>query len=79
MNALFEAKPRWKGAVFICLAQNLLAFKDRTQLHVYRESIGMSAYSPRKVWLCDTCGHWHYEGRSPDPSGDSSGTGRSRK
>ncbi len=77
--SLFESKPRWAGAPPVCIATNRMAFKDRAEMDAYRASIGMSAWAPKRVGVCKICGHWHYVGASPDPSGDSSGTGRSKK
>lgn len=79
MTRIFEPKPRWLGAPPYCIEADRMAFKNLAELNAYRASIGMSSYSPRKVWVCHVCGHWHYDGRVPNPSGDSSGTGRDSK
>jgi hypothetical protein len=75
---LFEDKPRWNGAPLVCLAANRMAFDNRAELAAFRE-----ANAPRlglvKVWRCKICGALHYIPKSPDPAGESSGTGRSSK
>jgi hypothetical protein len=78
MNELFEAKPRWPGAPPICIAANLPAFASRQAWDDFH-----AANSPGnrvvRVWRCDTCQHWHAHTIACDPSGSSSGTGRSSK
>jgi hypothetical protein len=75
----FDPRPRWPGAPPLCATANRLAFKDRQAMDDFRSSIGMSAYSSGEVWRCEFCGFLHYKGGAPSPSGDSSGTARSRK
>jgi hypothetical protein len=75
---LFEARPRWDGAPPVCLFANRMAFKTRAELTAFRDT-----YAPNlglvRVWRCDVCRHLHHIGKSPDPAGSSSGTGRSSK
>lgn len=77
-NPLFEAKPRWPGAPPICIATNRLAHKSKEAWQEFYDT-----NCPRlkiiKLWVCEVCGCWHSIGVAPDPSGDSSGTGRSSK
>jgi len=79
MSAIFEATPRWKNAPKFCIATHRMAFATEKELHAFRSKIGMSAYPTGKVWKCETCAHFHYDGATPNPAGDSSGTGRSSK
>lgn len=76
---IFEPKPRWPGAPQFCNSANRMAFKDKAALSDFRKDIGMSAFSIKREWLCKICGHLHYDGSTPSPAGDSSGTSRSQK
>jgi len=75
---LFSEQPPFRGAPLVCLAANRMAFDNRAQMTECRE-----ANAPRlglvKVWRCKVCGCLHYIPKSPDPAGESSGTGRSSK
>jgi hypothetical protein len=75
---LFEAKPRWPGAPPICLHANLPAFEtfDAWKDFYERNAPGCKV---ERTWLCDVCHHYHGWSIAPDPSGSSSGTGRSSK
>jgi hypothetical protein len=78
VSELFEKIPRWQGAPPICEATNRLAFKSKADWEDFH-----STNSPRckvdKIWLCSICHHWHVITKAPNPTGDSSGTGRNTK
>jgi len=79
MSAIFEPTPRWKNAPKFCIAAHRMAFATEKELHAFRSKIGMSAYPIKKLWKCEHCDCFHYDGCAPNPAGDSSGTGRSSK
>lgn len=75
---VFEAKPRWPGAPPICLKARLPAFLTREDYNRWHERNGPGC-TVKRVWKCDYCQHWHADTVAPDPTGGSSGTGRSSK
>jgi hypothetical protein len=71
--------PRWKGGSVICRKANLPAFETRAEAKAYHDQIGGPRCAVYKVWQCAYCQGWHYLSSAPDPTGGSSGTGRSHK
>lgn len=71
-------KPRWPGGPKICPAANLPAFETMAGWRAFHAKNGPSCKVIRE-WICDHCGHWHAETTAPDPTGGSSGQGRSSK
>jgi len=76
-STLLES-PRWPGGPPICPVVNLPALPSETALMAFLAKNG-----PRceviSINHCPFCDHWHAETNAPNPSGDSSGTGRSHK
>jgi hypothetical protein len=70
--------PRWKNGPCICTATNLPVHETRNQAMAFLKSIAMEDRLVR-LWECPHCDCWHHECKSVDPSGGSSGTGRSSK
>jgi hypothetical protein len=71
-------KPRWPGGPKICPAENSPAFESAKALDAF-----LMANSPSckvlKKWQCEACGHYHAYTLAPDPTGASSGQGRSSR
>lgn len=70
--------PRWPNGPQICSVVNLPAFETEAELDKFNAANGPSCKVDRK-WLCEHCEGWHCDVTAPDPSGGSSGTGRSSK
>jgi len=77
-TAVFESKPRWPGAPPICLTARLPSFPTKAAYQDWHERNGPRCIV-KKVWLCDACQHYHATTLAPNPSGDSSGTGRNSR
>lgn len=75
---LFETKPRWLGAPKICIAANLPAFDSPADWEKFHAA-NSPGNSVKRMWQCEACGKWHVWTVACDPSGASSGTGRSSK
>jgi rubrerythrin len=58
----FEIKPRWKNAPFLCVAENLPAFKTRKEMDKFHEENCIDT-SAGKVWKCESCGFFHYSSK----------------
>lgn len=67
---------RWKGGPKICPHYNLPAHatEKAAKDFVENQCPGMKLVF---VWQCPHCLFWHHEATGPDPTGGSSGTGRS--
>lgn len=70
--------PRWPKGPSICPVANLPAFETQAVMKEFHEANGPGCKVIRE-YLCRRCGHWHMVTRAPDPTGGSSGTGRSSK
>lgn len=70
--------PRWPFGPDICPVANLPALPTEAALHEFHRRNGPRCAVLRE-WQCDACGHWHAATVAPDPSGATSGTGRSHK
>lgn len=70
--------PRWKNGPKICSHANLPALPTERDLDKFLASNGPRCNVDYK-WCCQRCGMWHALTSGPDPSGGSSGTGRSKK
>ena len=78
MSATLERNPVWKSGPMICSQTNLPALVSLKDLLVFLAHNGPSCHVKR-LYQCDFCQHWHAETTAPDPSGNSSGTGRSHR
>lgn len=70
--------PRFRGAPPQCVKANLPSFESETALREWMEKNSPRCLI-RYVWQCESCGGFHADVGAPDPAGDSSGTGRSKK
>lgn len=68
--------PRWKGGPPMCKRENLPALPSQAELDAFLKKNGPSC-KVKKTFRCAACGHWHAIIVAPDPSGGSSGSGRS--
>ena len=77
MNDILEP-PRWKNGPPVCPSTNLPAFKTTEAVHefVARHCPGSIV---KRIFVCSKCEHFHFESTPRDPSGSTSGTGRSHK
>lgn len=70
--------PRWPEGPQICPRANLPIFRTQAEAKTF-----MQTSCPRVlidlITPCDACGGYHVHGHGPNPSGDSSGTGRGSK
>ncbi len=70
--------PRFRGAPQQCVKTNLPAHESEKALRKF-----MFDNCPRcpieYIWKCESCGGFHCQSGAIDPSGESSGTGRSKK
>jgi len=76
-DGVFLESARWKHGPMICTQTNLPALATLKDLLAFIAANGPGCYVS-KVWQCE-CGHWHAATSPRDPSGDSSGVGRSHR
>ncbi len=74
----FEPQPRWAEAPPICIQANLPAFESPEALARFLES-NTPSVTVKRIWQCPHCNLYHAQTQAPDPSGQSSGTGRHSK
>jgi hypothetical protein len=74
MKTIVLTNPVWKNSPPICPVAWLPAFKTEDEMRKF-----LSGSTIERDWKCTRCGHFHAITKSPDPSGGSSGTGRSQK
>ena len=77
MSALFNP-PRWPGGPPMCAKVNLPAFETEALLLAFLMRNGPRC-SVEEIYQCPFCDLWHANTTAPDPTGSSSGTGRSHK
>jgi len=70
--------PVWPACPPICETAHLPSLKTLPELMLWLSKNGPGCYVSR-MYQCSDCGYWHAEISPRDPSGDSSGCGRSHK
>ena len=75
MHAKLIKNPSWMDGPWICDAVRLPAFETFAEAMAFHEANNPSGQIT-EIFQCPHCDWWHYHGRVPSPSGDSSGSSR---
>jgi len=78
MSATLERNPCWKSGPLLCASTGLPALASLKDLLAFIAKVGPGVYV-KSVYCCDHCQHYHAITSPRDPSGDSSGSGRSHR